>query len=145
MSRPPTTSADVFLQGGRVGRLATADARGQPLVVPVCYVFDGQRCYSALDAKPKRRPADRLRRVQNIRENPRVCLVVDHYDEDWSRLGYVIVEGRAELLMGGPEFTKAVDLLLDKYPQYRAMRLDRHSGLVIKLTPERIVRWNAAA
>ncbi|MFQ5829046.1 MAG: TIGR03668 family PPOX class F420-dependent oxidoreductase [Candidatus Methylomirabilia bacterium] len=145
MSGPPTAGADLFLQAGRVGRLGTADAHGQPLVVPVCYAFDGQHCYSALDAKPKRRPADRLKRVQNIRENPRVCLLVDHYDEDWSHLGYVILQGRAELLTGGPEFDRAVDLLLDKYPQYRVMGLDRHSGLVIKITPERIVQWRAAA
>jgi len=83
--------------------------------------------------------------VRNIRENPRVCLVVDHYDEDWSRLRYVIVQGRAELLSGGPEFGRAVDLLLDKYPQYRAMGLDREAGLVIKITPERVVQWSSGA
>ncbi len=138
-------AVQVFLQTGRVARLGTADATGQPLVVPVCYAFDGQRCYSAIDAKPKRRAAHQLKRVRNIRENPCVCLVVDHYDEDWSRLRYVILQGRAELLTGGLEFTRAVDLLLDKYPQYRVMRLDRESGLVIKITPERVLQWSSAA
>ena len=138
-------AVQVFLQTGRVARMGTADSTGQPLVLPVCYAFDGQHCYSAIDAKPKRRPGDQLTRVRNIRENPRVCLVVDHYDEDWSRLRYVIVHGRAELLTGGPEFSRAVDLLLDKYPQYRAMRLPRESGLVIKITPERVVQWSSAA
>lgn len=145
MSHPPTGEAEALLKAGRVGRLGTADSSGQPLVVPVCYAFDGEHCYSALDAKPKRRPADRLRRVQNIRQNPRVCLVVDHYDEDWSRLGYVIVEGQAELLTGGPEFTRAVDLLREKYPQYQAMGLDRRSGLLIKITSRRVAQWRAAA
>ncbi|MBI4561006.1 MAG: TIGR03668 family PPOX class F420-dependent oxidoreductase [Candidatus Rokubacteria bacterium] len=135
----------IFLETGRVARMGTADSTGQPLVVPVCYAFDGQHCYSAIDAKPKRRPGDQLKRVRNIRENPRVCLVVDHYDEEWRRLRYVILQGCAELLSGGPEFTRAVDLLLDKYPQYRAMGLDRESGLVIKITPERVVQWSPAA
>lgn len=113
-------------------------------MVPVCYAFDGEHCYSALDAKPKRLPADRLKRVRNIRENPRVCLVVDHYEEDWSRLRYAILQGRAELLTGGPELSRAVDLLLDKYPQYRAMRLDPESTLVIKITPERVIQWTSS-
>jgi PPOX class probable F420-dependent enzyme len=134
-----------LLDGERVARLGTADARGRPLVVPVCYAFDGAYCYSALDAKPKRRPVDQLRRVRNIRENPHACLVVDCYDEDWTRLRYVIIQGRADLLTGGPEFARAVDLLLDKYPQYRAMQLDRESGLVIKITPERVVQWSSSA
>jgi PPOX class probable F420-dependent enzyme len=136
---------DTFLRSARVARLGTADSTGRPLVVPVCYAFDGAHCYSALDAKPKRTAADQLKRVRNIRENPRVCLVVDHYEEDWSRLRYVAVHGSAELLTEGPEFSRGVDLLLGKYPQYRAMRLDRERGLVIKIIPERVVQWSAAA
>ncbi len=136
---------EAFLEAGRVARLGTANAAGQPLVVPVCYAFDGRYCYSAVDRKPKRRPGEQLTRIRNIRENPRVCLAVDHYAEDWSRLRYVIVHGRAELLTGGPEFSRAVDLLLDKYPQYRAMELSRESGLVIKITPDQVIQWSAAA
>lgn len=128
-----------FLREGRVGRLATADRAGRPLVVPVCYAFDGERLYSAVDAKPKR--TRRLRRLANIAENPRVCLVVDHYDEDWSRLRYVIVEGAGEILDRGDEFSRAVDLLTGKYPQYRAMGLDRESGAVVKVTPQRLIAW----
>ncbi|MFQ5898838.1 MAG: TIGR03668 family PPOX class F420-dependent oxidoreductase [Candidatus Methylomirabilia bacterium] len=145
MSSTVPSSVEEFLLTERVARLATADTTGRPLVVPVCYAFDGRHCYSALDAKPKRNPADQLKRVRNIRENPRVCLVVDHYDEDWNRLRYVILHGCAELLTGGPEFSRAVDLLLGKYPQYRVMGLDRGSGLVIKITPERVVQWGSAA
>ncbi len=74
-----------LLRDARVGRLATADATGQPLVVPVCYALDadGRHLYSAIDAKPKR--TRQLRRLRNIAANPRVSLVVDEYDEDWSR------------------------------------------------------------
>ena len=134
-----------FLKAGRVARLGTADAAGQPLVVPICYAFDGRHCYSAIDAKPKRQVPGGLRRVRNIRENSRVSLLVDHYDEEWSRLRYVVLQGRADLLSEGAEFTHAVDLLLEKYTQYRAMSLDRSSGLVIKITPERVIQWSFAA
>lgn len=134
-----------FLKAGRVARLGTADAAGQPLVVPICYAFDGRHCYSAIDAKPKRQAPGRLKRVRNIRENSLVSLLVDHYDEDWSRLRYLVLQGRADLLSEGAEFTYAVDLLLEKYAQYRAMSLDRNSGLVIKITPERVIQWSFAA
>jgi len=128
-----------LLRDARVGRLATADAAGRPLVVPVCYVFDGARCYSAVDAKPKR--TRELRRLKNIAANPQASLVVDVWDEDWSRLCWVIVEGRAEVLSTGAEFTRAIDLLVAKYPQYRAMGLDRASGAVVSVEPSRILAW----
>ena len=131
-----------LLRDARVGRLATADATGQPLVVPVCYVFDGARCYSAVDAKPKR--TRELRRLKNIAANPSVSLVVDVWDEDWSHLCWVIVEGRAEVLTSGDEFMRAIDLLLAKYPQYRAMGLDRSEGAVVRVEPGRIMAWRSA-
>jgi PPOX class probable F420-dependent enzyme len=128
-----------LLREGRVGRLATADAAGRPLVVPICYAFDGVRIYSAVDAKPK--STRNLRRLRNVGENPYVSLVVDVWDEDWSRLCWVIVEGRAEVLTGGEEFGRAVDLLAEKYRQYREMGLDRASGAVIAVTPGRLLAW----
>ncbi len=145
--KAPLVSPEVgrFLRVARVARLGTADAGGQPLVVPICYAFDGRHCYSALDAKPKRKAPAQLRRVTNIRENPRVSVLVDHYEEDWKRLRYVLLEGRADVLTEGEEFTHAIDLLLEKYPQYRAMHLDRRTGLVIKITPERVIEWSGAA
>jgi PPOX class probable F420-dependent enzyme len=134
--------ASAFLRDARVGRLATADAAGRPLVVPVCYVFDGSRCYSAVDAKPKR--TRNLRRLSNIAENPKVSLVVDRWDEDWSQLCWVIVEGRADVLTSGPEFSRAIDLLVAKYPQYRALPLDRAAGAVVAITPGRVLAWRSA-
>ncbi|MGH7262300.1 MAG: TIGR03668 family PPOX class F420-dependent oxidoreductase [Candidatus Rokuibacteriota bacterium] len=144
---PPVVSPEVagFLKAARVARLGTAGPAGQPLVVPICYAFDGRHCYSAIDAKPKRQAAGRLQRVRNIEQNPRVSFLVDHYEEEWSRLRYVILQGRADLLSEGAEFTYAVDLLLEKYSQYRAMTLDRSAGLVIKITPERVIQWSFAA
>jgi PPOX class probable F420-dependent enzyme len=136
--------AEEMLRSARVGRLATADAAGRPLVVPVCYAFDGETVYSAIDAKPKRATGRGLRRIRNIEENPHVSLVVDEYDEEWARLRYVIVEGQAALLTGGEVFGRAVDLLRAKYPQYRAMGLDRAAGLVIAIAPARFLCWRFA-
>ncbi len=140
MSELPAFAAELLYQS-RVARLATADGTGQPLVVPVCYVFDGRVCFSALDAKPKRLAPSRLRRVRNIAENPRVSLTVDRYDEDWSQLCWVIVQGRADILTEGSERAGAVDLLLSKYAQYRVMGLDREGATVIRISPERTLHW----
>ena len=137
----PAWAAEL-LRAARVGRLATAGADGRPLVVPICYVFDGARIYSAVDAKPKR--TRELRRLRNVAENPLVSLVVDEWDEDWTRLRYVIVEGRADVLSDGAEFGRAVDLLVAKYPQYRTLGLSRESGAVIRVTPDRILSWKYA-
>lgn len=136
--------AAALLRESRVARLGTADAGGQPLVVPVCYAFDGHRCFSAIDAKPKRVPPRSLRRVRNIEANPRVSLVVDRYDEEWSRLAWVIVEGRADIMTGGAERAAAVDLLREKYAQYRAMGLDRETAVIVRITPGRLLFWRGA-
>ena len=140
MNDLPAFAAELLYQS-RVARLGTADRAGQPLVVPVCYVFDGRACFSAIDAKPKRVAAHQLRRVRNITENPRVSLTVDRYDEEWSRLCWVIVQGRADILTDGFERAGAVDLLVSKYTQYRALGLDREAATVIRISPERTLSW----
>ena len=128
----------------RVARLATVDENGAPHLVPVCYATDGRAYYTPIDAKPKRSPAGGLRRVRNIRANPRVALLIDHYEEDWRRLSWIMVQGRAELMTEGPEWHDARALLEAKYPQYRALRLP-DGGLVIKIVPERVLDWSATA
>lgn len=143
MNEAPPAWALAMLREARVGRLATADATGRPLVVPVCFVFDGRALYSAVDDKPKR--TRNLRRLRNVADNPQVSLVVDDWDEDWRRLRWVIVEGRANVLTSGSEFTRAIDLLCEKYPQYRAMNLSREEGALVKIAPERILQWRAVA
>jgi PPOX class probable F420-dependent enzyme len=133
-----------FLQQARVGRLATASGDGDPHVIPVCFVFDGTHLYSAIDAKPKRVAPPRLRRVQNLLANPRASFLVDHYDEDWTRLRYVLVTGRAEILDTGPDRERALALLREKYPQYGDMA-GFGQGPVIRITPQRVVCWRASA
>jgi PPOX class probable F420-dependent enzyme len=132
-----------FLHQARVGRLATASGDGRPHVIPVCFVFDGACVYSAIDAKPKRVEPRRLRRLQNIRENPQASLVVDHYEEEWARLRYLLVSGRAEILESGPDRERALALLREKYPQYHAMA-GFGEGPVIRLVADRVASWRAS-
>jgi PPOX class probable F420-dependent enzyme len=129
-----------FVVAGRVARLATVDEAGQPHVVPVCFAFDGQRFYTALDAKPKRVSPDRLRRVRNILAHPQVALVIDRYDEDWTRLAYVQVHGRAGLIEDASQRTAAIALLRAKYPQYAAGWLVNDSPVIV-IDPAVVVSW----
>ena len=124
----------------RVGRLATADAGGRPHVVPVCFAADASAIYHAIDRKPKGRPAERLARVRNISANPHVALLVDHYAEDWRRLWFVLVRGRARLLRGGAAQARGLALLRRKYPQYRGPMLPE-DALVIAIRPESVSMW----
>jgi PPOX class probable F420-dependent enzyme len=112
-----------FLAAQRVARLATADAAGRPHVVPICYALAGETIYFTVDEKPKKAPGARLKRLANLRANPFAALVADRYDEDWSRLGWVMVQGRAEVLEAGPEHDAAQDRLRARYPQLAAMRI----------------------
>src|SRR5262245_35083209 len=135
-------TTQTFIGSHRVGHLATADAAGRPLVVPVCFVLDRGSVYSALDRKPKSVALEQLRRVKNIRQNPKVSLVIDDYSDDWSRLAYVLIDGTAEVIMPGHrEHSAAVGLLREKYPQYRSMPI--HESPMIKIIPERVQRWHS--
>ncbi len=138
----PRPLASTMLRDARVARLATADAQGKPHVIPVCFAFDGRAIYTAIDEKPKRTSPRGLRRVRNIMANPRVALVVDHYDEDWRRLRYVLVQGTASIIDGGPDHRKAIAHLRDKYRQYRTMRLETRP--VLKISPLTIAAWEAS-
>jgi PPOX class probable F420-dependent enzyme len=142
--RQELTEAEAnFVRAERVARLATADADGNPHVIPVCYAFDGARFYTPLDEKPKRVAGDRLRRVSNIAARPAVALVIDRYDDDWSRLGYVLVRGHAALLAPAEALhAHALALLRERYSQYRAMALEKYPVIVI--SPRRISSWGPA-
>ncbi|HET9980615.1 MAG TPA: TIGR03668 family PPOX class F420-dependent oxidoreductase [Ktedonobacterales bacterium] len=138
-----TEAEAAFVARQRVARLATADAEGRPHVVPVCYAWDGERFVTPLDEKPKRVPDAALRRVRNIEARHEAALVIDHYDDDWSRLGYVLAEGRADLLApDAPDHAELVALLRARYPQYQAMALE--SRPLLTLAPRRITSWGPA-
>ena len=134
-----TRNVAAFLRSARIAHLATADANGQPHVIPICFAFDGKDFYSPIDEKPKRSAPARLKRLRNVRENPSVALVIDHYEEDWKHLAYVLVFGKARVLASGKAHRRAVQLLRQKYPQYRAMALESLPTIVIR--PKRFVQW----
>jgi PPOX class probable F420-dependent enzyme len=127
-----------FVEAGRVGHLATADRAGVPHVIPVCYALAGETVYITIDEKPKRRDVP-LKRVRNILENPRFSFVVDRWDEDWTRLGWVMLRGTAEILDSGDEHDRAQALLRERYPQYRTMMLDDLPVLALRIA--RVTGW----
>jgi len=126
------------VEQARVARLATVDARGRPHVVPICFVLAGDVLYSAVDRKPKRSP--RLKRLDNIRANPGVTVLVDHYEDDWSRLWWVRLRGRGRVLETGEERKRALALLAVKYQQYRAQPPD---DAVIAIDLDDWLEWHA--
>jgi PPOX class probable F420-dependent enzyme len=104
------------LTSARVARLATTDPDGRPHLVPIVFAVDGDTLYTAVDRKPKR--SRTLRRIENARARPDVTILVDRYDEDWSRLWWIRLRGRARVLDAGDERQRALQLLAEKYPQY---------------------------
>ena len=127
-----------FLAHCRVGHLATADDSGTPHLVPVCYAVDDSTLYVTVDEKPKRRNVP-LKRVRNILENPKAAFVADRYDEDWTRLGWVMLRGSAEILDAGHEHDRAQALLRARYPQYRQMNLAELPVIALRIA--RATSW----
>ncbi len=140
-TQPISRAIQARLKKARVARLATSDAR-HVHIVPVCFAYDGAVFYTALDRKPKRVAPEKLARVRNIQVNPRVALIIDEYREDWNRLWYILVRGRAKLIpkSARAERLKAIRMLKSKYPQYAAGMLAEDAP-VIRVTPERITSW----
>lgn len=134
---PP--SALRFIRAARLAHLATAGADGQPHVIPICFVFDGKHFYSPIDEKPKRTAPARLKRVTNIQENAQAALVIDRYSEDWRRLAYMLIRGKAKILHRGAAHAEAVRRLRRKYPQYRQMAI--HTRPMIQITSVRWTLW----
>jgi PPOX class probable F420-dependent enzyme len=141
MLRPMLTHAQrQFLDAQRVGHLATVEPSGAPHLVPVCYGVAGGALYITVDEKPKQTGLP-LKRLRNIAANPVVAVTVDRWDEDWSRLGWVMLTGPAEVLAYGEEHDAAQERLRARYPQYRAM--DIGPLPVIALRIARVRAWGA--
>ena len=129
-----------FLEAQRIAHLATADVHGRPHVVPVCFVVFRNSIYITIDDKPKQTDSASLKRLRNIAKNPAVALVADRYeDENWSRLGWVMVRGNAEILGTGSEHAAAQQLLRNRYPQMEAMALEKHPVIAIRI--DRATSW----
>jgi PPOX class probable F420-dependent enzyme len=130
---------DARLTAARVARLATIDPDGRPHLVPIVFAVDGDTLYSAVDHKPKR--SRTLRRIENARARPDVTVLVDHYEEDWRRLWWIRVRGRARVLDDGEERERALSLLAEKYEPYRSQRPD---GPVLAVDITEVRDWRAA-
>jgi len=128
-----------FLDRQRVAHLATAARSAMPHVVPVCFAVHVDTLYVTIDEKPKRRPGATLKRLKNIAENPAAAVVVDRYDEDWSRLGWVMLHGRAEILIKGREHDDAQLRLRSRYPQLKGMQIAEHPVIAVRI--QRATNW----
>ena len=124
-----------LLDGARVGRLGLLDERDLPRVLAVTFVVWEGAVWSAVDRKPKRTPEPA--RVQRLRRRPEAALLVDSYDDDWTRLAWIELRGRVSIEPLGP----ALDALAAKYPQYVE---ERPQGPLLRLVPERCNCWRAA-
>ncbi len=123
----------------RVARLASAGADGRPHLVPICFAFDEMTLYFAVDAKPKR--TTNLKRLRNIAANPRVSILIDHYEEDWGKLWWVRLDGAARVLADAAELERALQLLAGRYAQYRA---DEPAGPVVAVSIDGMTGWSAS-
>ncbi|MEY9965854.1 PPOX class probable F420-dependent enzyme [Streptacidiphilus sp. MAP12-16] len=135
--RLDAAEARTRLETSRVARLATVSGSGEPHQVPITFALDGDRLLFVVDHKPK--ASTDLRRLRNIRENPRVSVLADHYADDWTQLWWVRVDGRAETWADGPRRAAAVDLLAAKYLQYQETV---PTGPVVRVTIDRMTGWS---
>jgi PPOX class probable F420-dependent enzyme len=122
--------------------MATTTEHGRPHLVPVTFAADGNYIYTAVDAKPKSKTiAGGLQRLRNIRADPRVAVLADHYENDWASLWWVRADGRAAILDDPRQMAAPIDLLAARYPQYRDLR---PAGPVIEIRVERWTGWAAS-
>jgi len=132
------------LESARHGYLSTASVEGDPHLQPVVFEVVADSVYIAIDEKPK--TTLRLRRLTNIESNPRFALLIDHYDDTWDRLWWILLRGPATVLWPSTweveEAETAIAALRAKYPQYVSMALEERP--LLKLTPDRITRWSAS-
>jgi PPOX class probable F420-dependent enzyme len=136
-----------IINKARVGRLTTVDSKCKPHVVPIVFVFDNEcDCYFIpIDEKTKRSSPENLKRVKNIQENPNIALLIDEYNEDWAKLYFIMIQGKASIL-GGKKLQqnelallgKAHKLLSDKYPQYQKIGIGEY---VIMIVPQKVIAW----
>ena len=134
-----TDQARDFLHNHRVARFATAEPNGQPHVVPICYAVSDNSLYFTIDKKPKQLTDKPLKRIRNLQNNPHVALVVDRYEDDWTQLGWVMVQGDAALLDDGEEHTKAQRLLKARYPQLHGMQINDLPVIAVRI--KHVVSW----
>ncbi len=127
------------LGSARSATLGTLGRSGRPHLVPIVFAYEEGFIYTAVDQKPK--STLRLRRLINIEANPNVSVLVDHYENDWTRLWWVRLDGTAEVVRSGPSFRKGLALLAGKYNVYTR---EPPPGPVIQIRVDRIRSWSAS-
>ena len=137
-----------IIYNARIARLATVDSKSKPHLVPVVFAFDGEHYYIPIDKKTKQEPSkpEKLKRVKNIQTNPNTALLIDEYNEDWTNLYFVMIQGRASLISNKKgeqqnellQLEGAHKLLSDKYPQYQKIGIGAY---IIIIYPQKVITW----
>lgn len=131
-----------FIESHRVARLATADADGMPHVVPIVYALVDDDIYFVIDEKPKKTRRG-LKRLSNIAVNPRVALIIDEYQDDWTRLAYLLIEGTAGEIADEAAYARVIEELRRRYSQYRDMELSYERNPMLRIVAARRHFWRA--
>ena len=130
-----------FILRHSVGRLATTGRDGIPHVIPFCYALDAENIYFVVDQKPKRKTGKPLKRIRNMLENPVAAIVIDDYDNDWTRLAYVMITGGTSIVDSEDEYLRVLALLRERYPQYRDMQLTISQNSMVRIAVDKIHAW----
>lgn len=137
---PP--AVEEFIERARVARLATIDSEFKPHLVPVVFVFNGNHFFIPVDEKRKTAKPEKLKRIRNIQDNPNVTLLIDEYSEDWTKLAFVMIQGKASVATkeeGNIQVREAYKKLMSKYLQYQKVRVGE---MCIIITPKKIASWS---
>jgi PPOX class probable F420-dependent enzyme len=135
-----------IIDKARVARLATIDSECKPHLIPVVFVFGNDCYYIPIDEKTKQSRPEKLKRAKNIQQNPNVALLIDEYNEDWTKLYFIMIQGKASII-GGKELEQQNELLLlekahkllsDKYLQYQKIGI---GDFVIMIIPQKVITW----
>jgi PPOX class probable F420-dependent enzyme len=142
------TYPKTIINTARVARLSTVDLECKPHLVPVVFVYDNDHdfYFIPIDEKTKRSRPENLKRVKNIKENPNVALLIDEYNEDWTKLYFILIHGKASIIGGKKKLDqnemsflkKAHKSLRNKYPQYKKIGVGEH---VIMIMPQKVIAW----
>jgi PPOX class probable F420-dependent enzyme len=135
------SAVEQFIEGARVARLATIDSELKPHLVPVVFVFDGNHFFIPIDQKRKIAKPEKLKRIKNIQDNPNAALLIDEYSEDWTRLAFVMIQGKASIASkteGNLQVQEAYKKLMTKYLQYQNVGVGE---MCIIIAPEKVISW----
>jgi PPOX class probable F420-dependent enzyme len=139
---PP--ALEEFIERARVARLATIDSEFKPHLVPVVFVFDGSHFFIPVDKKRKTAKPEKLKRVRNIQHNPNFALLIDEYSEHWTKLAFVMIQGKASIANkteGNIQVRQAYKKLMTKYIQYQKVGIGE---MCIIITPKKVASWSNA-